>query len=321
MKLRYPEDGSQLDCEIEIPEGTRTVVFGPNGAGKSTLLRLLAGTIGDLSLDAAYLPQSTYHFRGTAGWNLGLGLSAEQAARARQLADRFGVGHLLEARAVSGGERQRLALARTLARPEPWVLLDEPLAALDAQDRMKVARVIVDAIGDRSAVIVTHDQDAAAVLGNHMVVLIDGQVHQAGAVHDVFAQPADAEVAAAVGLGNVLDGTVRVTEGPLCSVQADGATIWGVGDHELGENVRVMFGAETVTLYAGTPSSVGSARNSFIGIVTEVRPIGRFYEVVLDAGIPIVAMLTPGSLGALGLEEGVPATAVVKATAVRVVPS
>lgn len=321
MKFRYPDDGSQLDCELDIPAGRRTVIFGPNGAGKSTLLRLLAGSIGDSPLDASYLPQSSYHFRGSAGWNLGLGLSAEQAARARHLADRLGVGHVLESRAVSGGERQRLAIARTLARPEPWVLLDEPLAALDVQDRMKVARVIVDAIGDRSAVIVTHDQDAAAVLGDHMVVLIDGKVHQSGAVHDVFAQPVSGAVATAVGLGNVLDGVVRVTEGPLCSVASAGATIWGVGDHELGDSVRVMFGAETVTMYAGTPPSVGSARNSFIGIVTDVRPIGRFVEVDIDAGIPIVAMLTPGSLEALGLEEGVPATAVVKATAVRVVPS
>jgi len=321
MKFTYPADGSQLDCEVDIPTGMRTVVFGPNGAGKSTLLRLLAGTIGANPWEATYLPQTVYHFRGSAGWNLGLGLNAEQAARARHLADRLGVGHLMEATAVSGGERQRFALARTLARSEPWVLLDEPLAALDTQDRMNVARVIVEAIADRSAVIVTHDQDAAVILGQNMVVLIDGAVRQTGPVHDVFAQPADAAVAAAVGLANVLDGIVRVTEGPLCSVASGGSAIWGVGDHDLGDTVRVMFGAETVTMYAGTPPSVGSARNSFIGMVTEVRPVGRFVEVVLDAGIPIVALLTPGSLEALGLKEGVPATAVVKATAVRVVPS
>lgn len=321
MRFKFPSDGSQLDCELSIEDGTRTVVFGPNGAGKSTLLRLLAGTIGDSAIDATYLPQTPYHFRGSAGWNLGLGLTAEQASRARQLADRLGVGHLMDAPVVSGGERQRLALARTLARPEPWVLLDEPLAALDARDRMKVARVIVEEIGSRSAVIVTHDQDAAAVLGQHMVVLIDGRVRQEGAVHDVFAQPADEGVAAAVGVGNVLDGVVRVTEGPLCSVTVGGTNVWGVGDHEVGDTVRVMFGAETVTVYSGTEFAVGSARNGFRGTVAEVRPSGRFIELVLDAGIPIVALLTPGSLEALGLREGSAATAVVKATAVRVVPS
>ncbi len=321
MKLRYPTDGSMLDCDLDLVPGERTVVFGPNGAGKSTLLRMLAGTIGTASIDASYLPQSPYQFRGTAGWNLGLGLSAEEAARARQLAERLGVGHLLGSDEVSGGERQRLALARTLARRESWVLLDEPLAALDAQDRMKVARVIVEEIGDRGAVIVTHDQDAAAVLGQRMVVLIDGQIRQSGTVHDVFAQPADEQVASAVGLANVVDGVVRLLDGPLCSVASGGTTIWGVGEHNLGHTVRAMFGAETVTVYSGIDPAVGSARNRFIGTVADIRPAGRFFEVTIDAGISIIALLTPGSLEALGLAEGVAATAVVKATAVRVVPA
>lgn len=321
MRLRFPSDGSMLDCDLDLVPGERTVVFGPNGAGKSTLLRLLAGTIGSASIDASYLPQAPYQFRGTAGWNLGLGLSAEEAARARQLADRLGVGHLLGSAEVSGGERQRLALSRALARSEPWVLLDEPLAALDARDRMMVARVIVEEIGDRGAVIVTHDQDAAAVLGQHMVVLIDGQIHQSGTVRDVFAQPADELVAAAVGLANVLDGVVGLLDGPLCSVASEGTTIWGIGEHNLGQTVRAMFGAETVTVYSGTNPTVGSARNRFIGTVAEIRPVGRFFEVTIDAGIPIIALLTPGSLEALSLREGVAATAVVKATAVQVVPA
>lgn len=321
MKLTYPADGSRLDCELEFEPGTRTVVFGPNGAGKSTLVRLLAGTIGETGIDASYLPQTPYHFRGTVGWNLGLGLDAEQAARARQLAEQLGVGNLTGATEVSGGERQRLALARVLARSEPWVLLDEPLAALDAQDRLMVARVIVDAIGDRGAIIVTHDQDAAAILGQRMVVLIDGHVHQDGNVPDVFAQPADESVAAAVGVANIIDGTVAVLDGPLVSVSSAGTSMWGVGAHQIGDTVRAMFGAETVTLYGGAEPTGGSARNSFMGTVTDIRSVGRLVEVVLDCGIPIIAMVTPGSLESLKLAVGETATAEVKATAVRIVPA
>ncbi|HSR44684.1 MAG TPA: ATP-binding cassette domain-containing protein [Acidimicrobiia bacterium] len=322
LDLRYPADGSVVSVEgLEVRQGDRLVVFGPNGSGKSTLLRLMAGTLpGGPALDSTYLPQHPYLFRGSAGFNMGLGLTAEEAVRARHLADRIGVGDLLgfEASSLSGGEAQRLTIARVLARRRPWVLLDEPLSAQDERDRFEVAALIIGEIGDRGAVIITHDRQEAAFLGNRMAVLVGGRVLQEGPVGEVFSLPAGDEVAAAVGIGNVIDGEAVDTDGPLASLRAGEMTIWGVGDVEPGRTARAVFGAEAVTLFRGRDGAAGSARNRWIGTVTEFRDLGRLVEVVIDAGSRVVALVTPGSQEVLQLGPGADVTLTVKATAVRV---
>ncbi len=322
--LRFPGDGAILDLAgLEVEVGERLVVFGPNGAGKTTLLRLLAGTLpGGPAPPVAYLPQSPYLFRGSAGWNLGLGLDAEQAARARSLADRFGVGELVlePARLLSGGERQRVALARVLARPEQWVLLDEPLAPIDSRDRPAIAAQIVEALGGRGAVIVTHDRDDAAALGTSMAVLVEGRLLQRGPVAEVFSLPVSTDVASVVGIGNVWEGDVVVVEDPRVAVDVAGLVVWGVGEARLKARARALFGAEAVTLYAGLGAVSGSARNRWTGRVAELRPAGRLVEVIVDVGSPVAALITPGALEALALETGRDVTVTVKATAVRAVP-
>ncbi len=315
---------------LDVAAGERLVVFGPNGAGKTTLLRLVAATLPRSGLGAerwehlpvAYLPQRPYLFRGTARANLALGLDAAGVARAEGLAGEFGVAGALDraARALSGGERQRLALARVLARPEPLVLLDEPLAPLDARDRMVLAARVVTAIGQRAALIVTHDHDEAAVLGERVAVMISGTVRQVGPVGEVFALPADDEVAGVVGVGNVLAGEVEQGGDGLVAVGVGPMTVWGAGEYAAGAPVAVLFGAEAVTLYAGSAPDAGSARNVWPGRVEEVRPAGRLVEVLVDTGARVAALVTPGSLEALGLEPGAQVTLAVKATAIRVVP-
>ncbi len=323
--LRYPGDGSVVAVErLVIPRGRRLVIFGPNGAGKTTLLRLLGGRLpGADSLPASYLPQFPYLFRGTAGWNLGLGLDAESAAWARTLVERFGLDPAAlsaPARRLSGGERQRLALARALARREPWVLLDEPLSAVDLADRMHVAGALVEALAGRGAVIVTHDREEAAVLGEQMAVMIEGSILQIGSVSEVFALPADDRVARAVGIGNVLAGSAVRAADPLCAVDVEGIRIWGMGDPDERRGAKAMFGAEAVTLFSGADAPTGSARNHWSGEVLELRPAGRLVEVLVDAGPHIAALITPGALETLSLQPGSKVTLAVKATAVRVIP-
>ncbi len=324
FELRFPSDGSVLAVEgLEVRSGERLVVFGPNGAGKSTLLRLLAGTLpGGPALDSTYLPQRPYLFRGSAGFNMGLGLSAEEASRARHLADRLGIGEVLEyeASSLSGGEAQRVAIARAMARQQPWVLLDEPLSAQDEQDRMRIAAVIIEELGDRGAVIITHDREEAAVLGDRLAVLVNGRLLQEGSVDEVFSLPASDLVATAVGIGNVIDGEVVAGEGPLTSLLAGGMNIWGLGDVQPGHPGRALFGAESVTLFRGREGAAGSARNRWVGTVTELRQLGRLVEVVIDAGNRVVALVTPGSQEVLQLGPGANVTLTVKATAVRVNP-
>ena len=325
VAARFPADGSVVDIpSLELVEGERFIVFGPNGAGKTTLLRLLAGVMGDEpQLDAAYMPQQPYLFRGSAGWNLGLGLTEEEAAWAGQHARTFGLADQLTrpASQLSGGERQRLCLARTLATSHPWVLLDEPLSALDVADRGKLAAELAHALEGRSAIIVTHDRDEAAVLGDRVGVMVDGQLQQLGSVQEVFSLPSSAAVAEAVGVGNVVEGTVAGHRDGLAEVKSGRVVLAGVGTVPNAGPARAIFGAEAVTLYRGRNVGAGSAVNHWEGTVTDVRHSGRMVTVLVDVGIPMVALITPGSLDALGLASGAPVTAAVKATAVRIIPA
>jgi molybdate transport system ATP-binding protein len=322
--VRLDLGGLRVEIDhLEVAAGTRLVLFGPNGAGKTTLLRLLAGRIpGGDTRPCAYLPQRPWAFRGDAGRTLRLGLDGEARVRAEALAAALGVAGLLErpTRSLSGGERQRLALARVLARPEDLVLLDEPLTAIGAADRPHSAGVITGALAGRTAVIVTHDRDEAVMLGDEIAVIIDGRIRQRGDARSVFGLPADTEVAAVVGVGNAIAGSVAHGEEGLNEVDLGGITVWGVGDLPVGSSAAVLFGGETVTVYAGRHGSPGSARNCWTGTVDRVRDVGRLVEVVADVGVPVVALLTPGSVEALGIRVGSDVTLAVKATAVRVVP-
>ncbi len=309
-----------VDVEgLVLEPGQVTVLYGPNGAGKSTLLRHLAGIGAGPRLDCHYLPQHPYLFRGSAGWNLGLGLDGEQAAWAAQLADRLGVGGLLSAPAqnLSGGERQRLALARTLAHAEEWLLLDEPLSAVDRSDRDRVLAEVASALEGKSAVVVTHDLDVAVALADRIAVISAGRLLQQGPLVEVLAGPADAEVARVLGVRNVIDGTATRADG-LTVVKSEAIEVVGRGEAE--GHARALFGAEAVAV---SPPSAGpgSPRNRWQGRVVEVRRRAYLVEVMVDVGQPVVALLTPGALEELDLEPGCEVTLSVKATSVVVVPA
>ena len=320
--LRWPADDPIVDIpELSVQLGERLIVFGPNGAGKTTLLRLISAIEGEGGTPyASYLPQRPYLFRGTCRANLHLGLDTEARIRAEDLAMRLGVGDRLDdqARTLSGGERMRLSMARTLAVDTALVLLDEPLAPLDLRDRETVASVIADALAGRSAIIVTHDRDTAAMLGDRIAVMIDGTIQQIGKVAEVFATPSNDTVAAIVGVSNVIDGEVIARRGALVEVEWGDHRFFALGDHQAGTRVKVLFGGEAVGVHKELMGE-SSPRNLFPGVVTEIRETGRLAEIVIDCGSTVVALITPGSLDALDLAPGSEVHVSVKATAARAV--
>ena len=320
--LRWPADDPIVDIpELSVELGERLIVFGPNGAGKTTLLRLVAAIEGEGGTPyASYLPQRPYLFRGTCRANLYLGLDTAARARAEELADRLGVGDRLgdQARTLSGGERMRLSLARTLSVDTPLVLLDEPLAPLDLRDRESVAGVIVEALDGRTAIIVTHDRDTAAMLGDRLAIMIDGKVLQIGPVSEVLATPTNDTVAEIVGVSNVIDGRVLARRGALVEIAWGDHRFFALGDHPAGTPVKILFGGEAVGVHKSLPDE-SSPRNLFPGVVSEVRETGRLAEVVIDCGSPVVALITPGSLDTLELSAGSDVHISVKATAARAV--
>lgn len=321
-ELRWPVDQPVVDIdELVVGDGERLVLFGPNGSGKTTALRLMAGTIGGDRRDGiVYLPQRPYLFRGTARSNLELGLNGIERGRAAQLADDFGVSDRLDgaARSLSGGERMRIALSRTLASDADIVLLDEPLAPLDHRDREQTATAIAAALHGRSAVIVSHDRASAAILGESLAVLVDGAVRQRGPIAEVFATPIDDVVAGVVGISNVLSGTAVGGDGALVEVEWQGRRIVAAGSQSAGERVKVLFGGEAVAVHRDRPDGA-SPRNVIEGTISDIRTVGRLLELVVDCGAPVAALITPGSFETLDLHQGSAVFLSIKAVAMTAV--
>jgi tungstate transport system ATP-binding protein len=222
-----------------VQEGEVLSVIGPNGSGKSTLLQALALLIpAEMSYRfagrAVQLPQETLALRremavvfqrpllvdGTVADNVALGLrfrhvaEAEIRQRIPEALERFGVAHLAgrHARALSGGEAQRVSLARALALKPRVLFLDEPFASLDVLTRASILqdlrRVLRD--GGMTALFVTHDFSEIPALADRVAVLMNGRVVQTGTPREVFRTPADGDVErlvrAAIDLTRTLDG-------------------------------------------------------------------------------------------------------------------
>lgn len=219
----------RLELTLTVPRGTITAVVGPNGSGKSTTLRALAGllrpTRGSVILDGRVLDDTTADIhtppaqRGagvvfqdyllfphlTAAENVAFGLIAHGTARAVALAsahrwlDRFGLADFAGIRPaqLSGGQAQRVAIARALALEPPLLLLDEPMAALDASTRIEVRTELAQqlrAFGG-ATVLVTHDPSDALVLSDELLVLENGHVAQSGTPRAVADAPINDYVA------------------------------------------------------------------------------------------------------------------------------
>ena len=321
LSISVPEDGSIVNVSnLDLEDGAVTVLFGPNGAGKTTVLRYLAGIGGgDPVLDCVYQPQHPYVFRGLAGMNLGLGLNAEEAGMAGTLADRMGLRRVLSEPAgqLSGGERQRLALARSLSRQAVWVLLDEPLTAIDRKDRPMVLEVLASALSGRSSLVVTHDLDVAVALADKLAVMIGGEIVQQGRLREVLRSPNSVEVARVVGVGNIIEGK-GVAEAGLTRVESARISVVGRGNVE--GPARALIPAESVVLGSGD-SQDSSARNRWSGRVTRMTERASVVEVEVDVGEIMVALVTRGAAEEMSLAVGSVVSLTAKATAVTVVPA
>jgi iron(III) transport system ATP-binding protein len=222
-------DGLALD----VPAGEFVAVLGASGCGKTTLLRLLAGfeaadrgsmRIGDLVVDdgarrvpasrrrVGYLPQEGALFpQLDVRANIAFGLPRGErrgGTRVAQLVDSLGLAGLERRRPheLSGGQQQRVALARALAPRPAVVLLDEPFSALDPDLRTTTRndiRAALAALGT-TTILVTHDQDEALSLADHVALLRDGRIAQAGTPQELYRTPADAQTARFLGEANLL---------------------------------------------------------------------------------------------------------------------
>ena len=336
----------QLDVELTATSGETVAILGPNGSGKSTLFRCLAGLLpidaGRVDLDGASLddPQADVFMRPerrpvavvfqeyllfphlSALENVAFGLRARGVAKDRARADardwlqRVGlVEHAHHRpRALSGGQAQRVALARALATDPRLLLLDEPLAALDAGTRGDVRRDLRRHLATFSGVrlLVTHDPVDAYALADRVVILEGGRVVQSGTLADVTAQPRSPYIAELVGV-NLLTGTGH-----------DGAVIIGTGGciipaHPVDGPTFAVIQPHAVALYRTPPD--GSPRNVWASTVADVDRHAERVRVRLTGEVPLVAEITPAALDSLHLVPGDHIWATVKATEITTYPA
>jgi molybdate transport system ATP-binding protein len=340
----------RADLELDAGENRVMVLFGPSGSGKTTILRCLAGLDrpqegfirfdDEVWFDAAtainrppqrrrlaYVSQDYGLFPHlTVEQNIRFGMDAA-GLRARDRVDTILRTVHLEGMAgrfptqLSGGERQRVALARALARDPRLILMDEPLAALDLSLRDPMRQELRQFFRsiDVPSVVVTHDRIDALTLGDRMAVLAGGHIRQVGRVHEVFTRPIDLAVAGAVGVETVVPGTVVEMTSGLTTVGV-GASVIRVAQVGVGSrSVFVCIRAEDVILETGQPGD-GSARNRWAGRVTAIQPEGGVVRVTVDCGFSLSALITRPACDELRLTEGSTVTAVVKATAVHLIP-
>jgi molybdate transport system ATP-binding protein len=350
VDLTSRRGGFSLEAAFDQPAPSTLALVGENGAGKTTLLRLIAGLEkierGRVTFDSAIWSDAAagVHVpagRRGVGWvpqdyalfphldalaNVAFGLRARgipvKSAREKAQAalTRLGVERLATRRPgeLSGGQQQRVALARALVLEPRLLLLDEPLAALDARTRGEVRALLTGLLADYPGVtvIVTHHAVEAMMLADRIAVLEQGRITQLGVAAELVRHPRSAYVAALMG--------VNLLRGVRHGAEPDGMATFAAGSAQLtvpdapGEGAMfAVVDPRDVTISITRPE--GSARNVLEGEVLEVvpeLPAGERVRVAISSDPPLVAEVTRGSAVALGLVPGQRVFATFKATGV-----
>lgn len=329
---------------LSVAPGETVALLGPNGAGKSTVLGVIAGLVapseGQVSLggrhlvsaddfvpphdrQVALLAQEPLLFpHMTVVENVAFGPRAHGVARgpahdaALHWLERVGVVDLADRKPhqLSGGQAQRVAVARALAADPELLLLDEPMAALDVAVTPALRQTLREVLADRTVLLVTHDVLDALLLASRVVVMEDGRVVEDGPTADVLAQPRSAFAARIAGL-NLLAGT---WDGH--AVVAGQVTVRGLAaetEPARGDDAVAVFAPAAVSVFTQAPQ--GSPRNTFAAVVTDLEPLGDRIRVRTEvSGHHMAAEITPAAVTELALGPGSAVHLVVKATEVAV---
>jgi molybdate transport system ATP-binding protein len=344
VSIRHRLGDFNLDVTFAAASGGVTALFGPSGAGKTSIVRVLAGltrpTNGRVVLegrtvldteagifvppekrraglvfqDARLFPHMSVKNNLLFGWRRGA-VRADAAQIARTIA-LLGLEPLL-ARApkyLSGGERSRVALGRALLASPDILLLDEPLASLDAARRADILPWL-ERLRDIARIpifYVSHSLDEVARLADRVVLLDAGRVTAEGSVFELLAG-----LGAEKPLGAVLEARVAGIEGGLTTLLFDGGKLFVAEAAERGKRIRVRIGADEILIAREAPKAI-SANNILPVTILDVRRDGARAEVVMRCGTArLVARVTAASVNRLQLGPNVAAFAVIKSVIVE----
>ena len=375
FRVRKSYGDFALDCEADFDGGV-TAVFGPSGSGKTTLLDCIAGMIspdaGEIRVEGARVYSSEggvdvaperrrfgYVFqhgalfphmsvRENISYGYALTPEPERSVEPDEVAGLLGISRLMDrgVKNLSGGERQRVALARALAASPRMLLLDEPLASLDAAHRASILtylRHVSEQIGT-PMVYVSHSLSEVMALASNTLAVADGKSVAYGPTAEVMARSEVARFADYSTLENIQEAEVIGFDPATGTHQGgDGAptgtggfqtrpyaanqpALLRVGDTVLvgpptsavaGERVTISIRAGDIILSLGVPPMT-SARNAAPSVIHELREVGGRTLVYLDIGDRFVAEVTPASASELGLRVGMDVHAVIKSNSILV---
>lgn len=336
---------SLQDITLGISAGSYTVILGDSGSGKTLLLEVLAGLhraetgkilvegaevqdkpiqerpFGIVFQDLALFPHMTVRRNIAYPLQMKIVTRSSLDAEVAELARKFGISHLLERYpgTLSGGEKQRVALARTLATHPACLLLDEPLTALDSRIRKEIKSLLRWLNREGQTIIhVTHDYQEAVELASQIGIMEKGCLIQLGSAEEVLHNPVNTFTAHFTGIRNFIKVTLEKdpVTGSARSITGNGIPIafetqksdgWGY----------VIIPEEAIFL--STHPVDTSAANTYRGIIRDMAAVPHGIEVTIDAGFPLYALLTREGIDRLNLAIGSTVWASFKATAVRFV--
>ncbi|MFC1967669.1 ABC transporter ATP-binding protein [Chloroflexota bacterium] len=337
------------NINISIDRGEVFALIGPTGAGKTTLLRLIdlidLPSSGKISLDGqdaaaaspnarlamrrrmAFVLQKPAVFNASVYDNIAFGLKCRGMARnesrrqVNSVLDMVGLAdyQYRNARTLSGGEAQRVAIGRALAIKPEILLLDEPTANLDPRSAAAVEDLLVNIIKQSVTTVImsTHDMSQGQRLADRIAVLIDGTIQQKGTYGEVFTRPGSRDVAEFVGVENIIDGVITANAESAVTIAVNNEVIEAVADIAEGQTISVCIRPEDVTL--SLDKSASSARNCFSGEVERAVAIGPLARVEINCGFRLVTLVTKKSAEELSLIPGKKVYATFKATAAHVI--
>mgnify|MGYP000001621601 FL=1 len=357
LQVQMRRSAFKLNLDLQLPGEGITAIFGPSGSGKTTLLRAVAGLeknehgriqigthiwqdtslgiclptwqrpLGYVFQESSLLP----HLSVVDNLNFGLkralksaGVALSDAQIALQASvELLGIGSLLQRmpQELSGGERQRVAIARAIAMQPQLLLMDEPLASLDAARRQEIFPWLAKLRDELKIpmLYVTHSAEEVTRLADHLVVLDQGQVKAQGPVGAVLTQVVN-PVVMGEDAGALIAGHIGAVDAEwhLSRVDFEGGCIW-MRDAGLpiGKAVRIRILARDVSLATAEPLNT-SIQNQLQGLIQSITPDAHPSQVmvVLKCGAEeVLARVTRRAISELGLRVGMPVWAQVKSVA------
>ena len=315
------------NINLEVTEGEYFVLLGRSGAGKSQLLELVAGLTkadsGSVFLDGEDITRSRIQERQvglvfqdfalfphlTVEQNIGypLRMLGENKALIGQkttaIAEQVNITHLLSRMPdnLSGGEKQRVAIARTLVRSPRIILLDEPMASIDTPLKDDLRRLLKRINnGGMTILHVTHDYREAIRLAHRVGVIHNGKILQTGIPGEVFANPVNRFVARFAGIQNFFRAEIDTTGSGVKAFTKSGV-VFTLSPGEYPEKALLMIRSGDVKLSLSKP---GDEANSFAGKIEEIGRAESGYEVFIDASEKFHALLGESELMSLNIEKG-----------------